>query len=336
VDRPFPPTPRRRALARAAGVVLESPAFTAAAALAAGVLAIVVIAPAIARSLRASTAAAFSHATAAAAADAAAGADVVTRATATSTSTVTADVLAAVGPLLLAAAVGAVVATAVLTRSLFVPRRHVRGAPTVPPEPGVDATLGLARAAVVAAVGATFLLTHVPALVALATPAASSGSSASSSSATLLRALALDALAHAAVAALLVAATDVVVRHRRLAAALRMTPREAREEARLAGNDPAARRRVRDARAHDPRERLRDATLVLVGADVAVAVRYASGMTAPALVRAARGVERQQLLAAARALGLPALAEGELAAAVAGGITPAHHPALARAVAALA
>lgn len=333
MDRPFPPTPRRRALARAAGVVLESPAFTAAAALATGVLAVVVIAPAIGRSLRASTAAAFSHATATATDG---GADAVTRATATSASTVTADVLAAVGPLLLAAAVGAVVATAVLTRSLFVPRRHIRGAPTVPPEPGVDATLGLGRAAVLAAVGATFILTHVPALAALATPASSSGSSASSSSAPLLRALALDALAHAAVAALLVAATDVVVRHRRLAAALRMTPREAREEARVAGNDPAARRRLRDARAHDPRARLRDATLVLVGADVVVAVRYASGMTAPVLVRAARGVERQQLLAAARALGVPALADGELAAAVAGGITPAHHPALARAVAALA
>ena len=307
--------------------MLDSPAFTAAAALALGVVAIIAIVPTIARSIRASTAAALAHA---------ADADAVDRATDASAATVAADVLAATGPLLLAAAVGAVAATAALTRSLFVPRRRVRGAPSVPDEPAVDGVLGLARAAIVAAVGATFLVTHLPSLTALAAsapPAASSAPLGAPSSP--LRALVVGALAHAAVAALLVAATDVVVRHRRLAAALRMTPREQREDARLAGADPTARRRLRDARAYDPRERLRDATLVLVGADVAVALRYTSGLAAPVVVRTARGLARQQLLAAARALGLPALADDDLAVAVATGITPAHHPALARAVAAL-
>jgi flagellar biosynthetic protein FlhB len=325
VDRPFPPTPRRRALARAAGVVLDSPAFTAAAAMALGVLAIAAVAPSIAASVRGSTAWALAHA---------ADEDAVARATGSSAAGVVASVLGAVGPLLLAAAVGAVVATAAMTRSLFVPRRSVRGAPSVPPEPGVDAALGLARAAVVAAVGATFVVTHLPML---------SAAPSAASFAPSLEALAVHALAHVAVAALLVAATDIVVRHRRMAGALRMTAREAREEARSAGTDPQARRRLRDARgrAHgvDPRERLRDATLVLVGAEVAVALRYTAGMAAPVTLRTARGLARQQLVSAARALGIPLLADDELARALvagAAGLDPAHQPALARALAAIA
>ncbi|HUQ04080.1 MAG TPA: EscU/YscU/HrcU family type III secretion system export apparatus switch protein [Kofleriaceae bacterium] len=336
MERPFPPTPRRRALARSAGVVLDSPAFTAAAAIALGVLAIAAVVPSIAASVRASTAAALAHA---------ADEGAVARATGSTAAGVVASVLDAVGPLVLAAAVGAVAATAAMTRSLFVPRRNVRGAPGVPPEPGVDAALGLARAAVVAAVGATFVVVHVPSLTALATSSSASSvaPSVAPSLASALASLGVHALAHVAVAALLVAATDIVVRHRRLEGALRMTSREAREEARNAGSDPHARRRLRDARgqlAHgvDPRERLRDATLVLVGADVAVALRYTSGMAAPVALRTARGLARQQLVSAARALAIPLIADDDLARALVtgvAGLAPAHQPALARALAAI-
>jgi type III secretory pathway component EscU len=192
--------------------------------------------------------------------------------------------------------------------------------------------LGLARAAVVIAVGATFLVTRLPSLTALPASLVVRPTSLAP-----LLSLVLHALAHAAVAALLVAATDIVVRHRRLAAALRMTAREVREDARNAGADPQARRRLGEARAaYDPRERLRTATLVLVGADVAVAVRYTSGMAAPVVLRTARGLARQQLLSAARALAIPALADDELATALLNGVTPAQHPAMARALAAIA
>lgn len=315
MDRPFPPTPRRRALARAAGVVLDSPAFTAAVAFALGVIAIAAVVPPIAASVRASSQAALAHA---------AGEDAVARATGTSATRVMVGVLDVVGPLVLAAAAGAVAATVALTRSLFIPRRQVRGAPVIPPAPGTDGALGLARGAVVGAVAAAFLVTRLPALAALAESLAP------------LRGIVMSALAHVAVAAVLVAATDVVVRQRRHAAALRMTAREVREDARNAGADPQARRRLRDARtAYDPRERLRDATLVLVGGDVAVALRYASGMAAPVILRTARGLARQQLVSAARALGIPSIADDELATSLQGGVTPAHHPALARAVAAV-
>ena len=294
--------------------MLDSPAFTAAAALALGVLAIAAIIAPIASSLVGSTHAALAHAT---------DADAVARATGSSTARVLAEVVSSVGPLLLAAAAGAVAATAALTRSLFIPRRTVRGAPSIPPEPATDAALGLARGAIIAAVAATFLVAHLPALGGLASSVAPP------------RALALHVLAHVAVAALLLATADVVIRHRRHAAALRMTAREMRDDARNAGADPQARRRLRDAHGYDPRERLRDATLVLVGADAAVALRYAPGLPAPVIVTSARGLARQQLLSAARVLGIPSLADDTLAASLLTGVTPSDHAALARALAAI-
>lgn len=319
IDRPFPPSPRRRALARAAGVILDSPALTAAAAVTAGIAALGAIAAGVAVTLRASA-----HATLATATDG----DVVARARATSVASIAADVLAAAGPLVLACTAGALAATAALARGLVVPRRRIRGAPSVPAEPATDATLAVARAAAIAAVAAAFFLTHGAALAALA---------AGPTSAAALRSLALTALAHVAVAAVLAAAVEVVVRHRRREGALRMTAREARDDAREAALDPQARRRLRDARAHDPRDHLRDAALLLVGADAVVALRYAPGMAAPTVLTTARGIAGRQLVAAARQRAVPALADDALAESLATARTvpPAHHAAVARALASL-
>ncbi|MBA2541333.1 MAG: type III secretion protein, partial [Deltaproteobacteria bacterium] len=59
-DRPFPPSPRRRALARRAGLSAASPLLVGAAACAAGVLAVFAIAGAASVRLRAMIAAACS------------------------------------------------------------------------------------------------------------------------------------------------------------------------------------------------------------------------------------------------------------------------------------
>jgi flagellar biosynthetic protein FlhB len=324
VDRPFAPSPRRRALARAAGLVLVSPAWTAAIAVAAGIASIAAAATFTAGALTERT-----RTTLAGAADG----DPVARATSTGAAAWAADVLAAAAPLLLACAAGAVVATAALARGIFVPSRRVRGAPALDDAPVTDAGLELARAAAVGAVAVGFVLAHLAPIAALTGHGAGSLAAA-------LRALALGAAAHAVAAAVLVAVLDAIVRHQRLAAALRMTAREARDDAREAGHDPQRRRRLRDARAADPRERLRDASALLVGGDAVVAVRWTPGAAAPTVIAAGRGLDGRQLIAAARHRGVPALADDALAEALAdrsgrGAVPAAHHARLARVLAAV-
>ena len=323
VERPFPPSPRRRAVARAAGVVLASPAWTAAFAVAAGVVAIGASVAASAGGI-----AGRARGTFAAAADG----DPVARATTVDASRWIGDVLAAVAPVVVACLAGALAAAAVLARGLVVPRRSVRGAPAVPDAPGIDGALGLARGAAAAAVAASFVWSQLPVLGELATAAAEGAGLADS-----VRILALAALAHLAVAAVLLGALDALVRHGRLAAALRMTPREARDEARDAGTDPARRRRIRDARVADPRDHLAEAAALLVGFDAVVALRWHPGLPAPEVLVAARGLRGRQLVAAARHRAVPALADDALAeslAGVRGAVPAAHHAALARILAA--
>lgn len=321
MDRPFAPTPRRRALARAAGLVLASPAWTGGLALAAAVVALAATVGAAAATLTERTRVALAGA---------AEGDVVTRATGAGAPAILADVLAAVAPVLLAGAAGALAAGAALARGLVVPQRRIPGAPAAPNAPGTDAGLALARAAAVAAVAVSFVVTHAGPLTGLATAGARPTAAG-------VGALAVTALAHAAVAAVLAGVLDALVRHGRLAAALRMTAREARDDARQAGLDPQARRRLRDARAVDPRERVRDASLLLVGADVAVALRWTPGAPAPDIVAAGHGLAGRQLVVAARQRAVPALADDALAGALVGqrAVPAAHQAAVARALAAL-
>ncbi len=322
MDRRLPPSARRVALARKAGLVLESPAWTAAVALAAAVAATAAALVTGARLLLS-----LARTTLATAAEPGAAA----RARAFDVSGVLVDLGAIVAPIVIAAAVGGLVAGAALARGLFVPRRDVRGAPAAPAGLGgaaTDAVLAVVRAAILLAVGASFVLGHLVGLTRLAAAAPTAIAHAAG-------AFAIAALAHLAAAAVALAALDVVVRHRRLATALRMTDREARDERRESAGDPGMRQRQRRAHGPDPRDRVALATMVLVGARSAAAIRWRTGVLAPDVVATAAGLAAHALVAAARHRGVPIFADEDLAALPAGPVAAAHQPRVVAVLAAL-
>jgi len=238
------------------------------------------------------------------------------------------QLVAVTAPILVAAALATLVASAALARGLVIPRRTVSGAPASPDGP--DLTGGLAsgaRAALLIAVAATFALTRAGDLAALAGQPAPTVARA-------VVALSLAGLAHLAVAAVAVSLLDVLVRHRRLAAALRMTARERTDERRRTSGDPSMRRRQRAA---DPRPVLTDATLIVVGADRAAAIRWQPGSAAPEVVATGAALIARQIVSAARHRSIPSFTDDDLARALTrrGPVAPAHQPAVAHLLAAL-
>ena len=292
--------------------MLESPSWTGAVALAAAVAALAAAAVTGGRALLA-----LARGGLARAADEGAPA----RALAVDASALVGDVAAIVAPVVVAAALGALVAGAALARGVFVPRRQVRGAPTIPDGAGpraVDATLALARALILLAVGSTFVVGHLGGVARLAIAGAGALGPA-------LLALAVAALAHVAAATVALALVEVLVRHRRLAAALRMTDREARDDQRETAGAPAMRRHQR-ARGSDPRDRIARAAVVVVGARTAAALRWRPGMESAEVVAAGTGLAAHQLLAAARHRGVPVVTDEELASLGPGLVPAAHRP----------
>ena len=298
MDRPHPPTPRRRALARDSGRVLTSPAWTASLALAAGTLAAIVAAPGIGRALAAHARTSLAHA---------ADPDALARATAAATRLPTVALTAAL-PIALAAALGAVLGQAVVARGLWIPLRTVRGAPSDGAEPATvggrlaDATLGLVRAAILVATGALVVVAALPDLAAL-------------SSAAQLGAVAGSALATLAIAAVATSTLELVVRQRRLAGHLAMTDRELRDDARAVHGDPAIRRHRQHAR-DDDRAVVAGARVVIAGDALAVAIVWQAG-DRPRPARIGRGLDARRVTAAARQARVPVVADAGLARALA-------------------
>ncbi|MEZ4400541.1 MAG: EscU/YscU/HrcU family type III secretion system export apparatus switch protein [Kofleriaceae bacterium] len=321
MDRPHPPSPRRRALARAAGRVLTSPAAVAALALGAGVVATIGVVASSAEAVAAVTRARLAHAT-----DdgAVAGAGAALAA-------VPFQVLALAAPIVIAAAAGALLAQGALARGLWIPTRTLAGAPTVGAEPAtagqrtVEALLALGRAAILLAVAAAALVGRLPALA----------STAGGPGRALLGAAGAT-MATVAIAAVVLALVEIGWRAYRLRQALAMTTREWRDDARASGGDPHARRALRGARVDD-RALVATARVVVLGDELAVALAWQPAAR-PTVARVGRDLAARRLVAAARAARVPLVADATLATALAAGagaIADAQLPAVADLLAAV-
>jgi flagellar biosynthesis protein FlhB len=322
--RPFPPSPRRRALARQAGLHAASPWLVAAAAAAAIVLALAALGGSLADQLAAAIAAACR------ARPELGPGGIAPRALALTT-------VRLALPALTVAAIAAVLAHLAQTRAPWLPRRRIRGAPALDagPAPRARRAAGeLAAAAILASLAFAWLWHAAPRLAMLSTLAPASLRAAGAG-------LVLDLVAALTVGWLVLAVIDAVARHAALARALAMTAAERREDARLAGADPRWQaRRAQVQRGPALADAITGATFLLIGDDTAVAIAW-DPVRQPIPVRTAtgRGPRARHLLALARRDRLAIHRAPALAAALVGGdgpIAEPHWPALAHIVAAVA
>jgi flagellar biosynthesis protein FlhB len=263
--RPFPASPRRLALARQAGVHGASPLVVAAAAWVAVAVVIAAVGASLARALGAMV-------TAACRGDSAA----------VDASSLISSVVAAATPVLGAAAVAAVVAHLVQTRALWLPRRRLAGAPAPARSRGAHAAVELGGAVAIGAIAAGWLWLVTSRLAALFEVEPASGGSALAS-----------IVATTAIGLVGIAAVDAMVRRFELAAGLRMTAAERREDLRQAGLDPRWRASRRDELAH--------ATVLILGDGVAAAIAWDPiHRPVPVRVAAGRGPEATRLVGLAR------------------------------------
>jgi type III secretion system FlhB-like substrate exporter len=315
--RPHPPTPRRRALARQAGLSGHSPLLTTAAvwALAAALLGGLA---ATARQLLGGWVAAGCQLAAqrgTPATDALLTASIGQRAAGSVTGATAADLAGVPRPTalidaithlagtpLLALAAAALIAPLAQTRAGWLPRRRIPGAPALPAGLAARARRGaldLLAAAAVLATGGAWLWFVTPRLAnLLALPATALLG--------LAAAALLAVLATLTIAMVALAAGDAALRHLGLQAALRMTDAELREDARAAGADPRWKAR-RDAAARPPlRDALATAALVVLGDDLAVAIAWhPARQPAPRRIAAGAGAQATAILALARRYRVP-------------------------------
>ncbi len=278
--RPFPPSPRRRALARTAGLSGASPIATAALGWIAAAIAVAALARPAASALGGSIAAACSGST-----------------TALQLGAVVGAIAAVVGPLLGAVALAALIAHVAQTGALWSPRRKIAGAPSLPSGAGPRVrrtVLELSFAAAIGAIGFGWLWTSALRLAALG---ALDREALLVAGATLVA----GALTALALGYVVVGAIDALARRLALGRALAMTAAERREDDRLSAADP----RWRAARAAATRdslgETLAGATLVLLGDDLAVAIAWDPVRCPnPMRVASGRSARAAQIIAYAR------------------------------------
>lgn len=312
-ERPFPPSPRRLALARRAGLTAASPVLVGALAMAAAAIAVVA-----ARGLAARLGEAI-----AAACDG--------RATALAADATPLAVLAIAAPVLAAAAVVAIAAHVAQTRALWLPRRSVDGAPRMDVGPGARvrrALLELASALATAATALGWLWLEAPHLAALAALDPTTALPAAA-------ALFVSGLAALAIAYVALGALDALARQLALDHALAMTPAEKREDERLAAADP----RWARERAALARPSLAGAAVLILGDDAAAAIAWdPRRRPVPTRVAIGRRANATQLLGLARRDAVPVHRDAALAAQLADALGPvpaAHWHALAPVIAAL-
>ncbi len=302
-DRPFPPSPRRRTLARRAGLHAASPILVGGAACAAALLVIVTLGRAAAVQIGAAIEAACRGS-----------------ASAIGASDSVHALLELALPMLATAAVVAVIAQLAQTRALWLPRRRVPHAPA--PEGGAGdrvrrGAFELAATALVGGVAFGWLWLFAPRLAALpSVPGAGA-------------ALISSALATLAIAWIAAGVLDALLRHAAHGRALRMTAREKREDDRLAAADPRWRDlRAKATRETTPRDAIAGSTLLLLGDDRAVAVAW-DPVRRPIPIRTAtgHGARATQLLGLARRYQLPVQRDPQLVEllATAEGPVPEHH-----------
>ncbi len=373
--RPFPPSPRRLALARRAGLTAASPVLVGAAACTAAVLAAVVLARAVATKLGTWIASACSFAgeanvierafggaaaeqTTAFAADGSLrvtdvasngslfASDGASNGSQFATDAASTDALLVPGslatttlelavPLLGAIALAAFVAHFAQTRALWLPRRRITGAPVLEPARVRREALDIVSAVVIGLVAFGWLWTTAPRLASLFALEPTFDRMLVAVGAALASFIAALALAWLALGVL-----DALVRCVELARALAMTVTEKREDDRIAAADPRWRaQRLALARGPRASDAVARAAVVVLGDDIAVAIAWdARREPVPLRTITARAARSTQLLGLARRHHVPVHRDPRLAAALVDGEGPvpdAHWARLAEIIAAV-
>jgi flagellar biosynthesis protein FlhB len=327
-ERPFPPSARRLALARRAGLTAASPVIVGGLVLATAAIGLAIsfgaahngtarLATAIADACAGRTSLDATY-------DLHAAINGLARELAMSALAIGAPILAAVAAVAIAGQVAQ-------TRAVWLPRRRVDGAPSLDHGAGARTrrtALELGFAATVAAVMFGWLWLMAPRFAALFSLDLHDLLAAAG-------ALLLAALAAVAIAYLALGVIDTLSRQLELARSLAMTAAEKREDDRLAAADPRwARQRSTLARPS-----LEGATLLVLGDDVAVAIAWdARHRPVPTRIAIGRRAYATQLVGLARRHGVPVHRDATLAASLAGAEGPvpaADWPALATVIAAL-
>ncbi len=297
-DRSHPASPRRLALARAAGWVAHSPSLTTAAAWAGALAALASTAPAQLMAWRALWRQAALELSAG---EVSGGASALRAASAIAISAL---------PVVAVAAVAALAAHLLQVRAFFLPRRRVPGAPTLPRS--VRRRLGaaawaLARAAALTAVGLAATWASLDELAAWGSGQAPAAAVAAAARVALSLAATWTALG----------AVELLASALLRRAALRMTASEKRQELReQAGAGGFPRRRPPAAsEVGAARRHLADATVLVLGDAVAAAVRWQpSRRPEPEVILVRRGSAVSYAVALARRSEVPVVRSPTLAA----------------------
>ena len=306
-DKPFPPSARRLALARQAGLTAASPVLVAGAAGAAVAIALVVASgwSAIGDALAAAcTFGSGAGGDAGARGDAgAAAASSDHAALATAASHLARTVLSVAAPLLVAAALAAVIAHLAQTRALWLPRRRIDQAPALDHGPAARARRAAFDLLAVASVGAVafgwlcLLAPRIARLVELEPRAMLVA----------FGALGASLVATIACAWIALGVLDAFARHVELANVLAMTTTEKREDDRLSTADPrwARQRALAAGDASHEGVALSNAiaacAVVILGDNLAVAIAWdATRRPIPTRVAVGRRARATQLVGLAR------------------------------------
>lgn len=299
MHRPFAPSPRRRALARQAGLTAASPIIVGAIACGAAIGAAVVFGRAATTAIGGWIAAACDG-----------------RATLAPAGLARA-VCELAAPIVGLAALAAGLAHIVQTRALWLPRRKIADAPAIEPHRVRRTALDQLAAIVIGATAFGWLWWMTPRLAALVELGPVEAVTAGG-------ALIASLLAALAVAWSFVGTVDALVRHGELAHALAMSSAEKREDDRLAAADPRWRgHRAALARAPSLGDVVAGAALVILGDDTAIAIAWDPvRQPVPLRVATGRAASATQLLGLARRYRIAVHRDVALAAALGDGEGP--------------
>jgi len=301
-DKPFPPSARRLALARQAGLTAASPVLVAGIAAAAVAIAIAVGAGWSKLGQAIADACTFDRESS----GASAGGGVPSAADSplsVATTHLPHTVLSIAAPILVAAALAAILAHLAQTRALWIPRRRIDQAPAVDRGPGArtrSAAFDLLAVAIAGAAAFGWLWAMAPRIARLVELEPRAMLVA-------FGALAASLFATVACTWLAIGTADAFARHLELGNALAMTTAEKREDDRLASADPrwARQRALAAGDSHSEGFALANAVagcaVVILGDDLAVAIAWdATRRPIPTRVAVGRRARATQLVGLAR------------------------------------
>ena len=232
-------------------------------------------------------------------------------------------VLSVAAPLVVAAALAAIVAQLAQTRALWLPRRRIPHAPALDAGPAARArstAFDLLGTVVIGAVAFGWLWIFAPRLVTLFELEPRAMLSATG-------ALGVSVLAAIAIAWVALGVVDALARHVAFAHALAMTTTEKREDDRLTAADPRwARQRAlasRDPQGEALSTAVATCAVIVLGDDVAIAIAWdALRRPLPTRVAVGRRARSTQLVGLARRHRIPVQRNAELPRALADGEGP--------------